>query len=106
MGRIDLIMNENYSKASLTEHIHRSSFRSLYLGPKQLPKQYHCNKYSNSLNGPPSKVDHSKFVPWSVELERFYCMCVILVKFVIIVHYSVLLYYYSEMAEALVRVPL
>ena len=41
--------------------------RSLYLGPKQSPKQYHGN---DSL---PKPTTSRKSVPWSVDLERFYC---------------------------------
>ena len=45
----------------------------LYFGPNPSPIQCHCNdiqlpKLTTSLNGP------FKVGPWSVELERFYCV--------------------------------
>ena len=66
-----------YSKTSLTDYLHIPLYWLLYLGPIQ----YHCNdiviyniivmylpKPTTSLNG------QVKSVPWSIDLERFYCI--------------------------------
>ena len=62
-----------YSKTSLTDHLHKSAallYRSLYFGPKRSPVQIFYLRKPTQLY-----MDHLKSVRWSVDSERFYCIC-------------------------------
>ena len=58
----------NDSESSQTDHIHSSTAPFIWI-PNDHPKQYF-----NSLNRLLHLIDHEKLVPWSVDLERFYCI--------------------------------